>query len=97
MPIVTPSYSIPLRHRDDFQSGNFSRFPEIWLILIGIPYYLSSNFVKINLANLQGENDVYLKHLDLVFGSPAEVEELQRLSVADQLLLCTYFYKKKFF
>ena len=30
-----PELTIEIRHKDDFQAGNFSRFPEIWLILIG--------------------------------------------------------------
>ena len=33
--IPVPELPIEIRHKDDFQAGNFSRFPEIWLILIG--------------------------------------------------------------
>ena len=35
-PISTPTLTIEVRHKDDFQAGNFSRFPDIWLILIGM-------------------------------------------------------------
>ena len=41
--IQTPNYVIPCRFRGDFQAGNFSRFPEIWLILL-------SKYEKYNFA-----------------------------------------------
>ena len=33
--IQEPSMKIALRHREDFQAGNFSRFVPVWLILLG--------------------------------------------------------------
>ena len=37
---VIPNYRIPCRFREDFQAGNFSRFLDIWLILIGKKKFL---------------------------------------------------------
>ena len=45
VPIATPSLSIALRHRDDFQAGNFSRFVPIWLILLGFLEFYHTLFI----------------------------------------------------
>lgn len=33
-PITTPEMKIQCRYREDFQAGNFTRFSDIWMILI---------------------------------------------------------------
>ena len=39
-------------------------------------------------ANLDGRSPENFNYIDLTFGSAEEVEQLQQLSLADQLVLC---------